>query len=343
MQRGSWVLFALALGACGDDGATTMSDAMIDTPVDTPDASDPNMPQTLAETGLCLDAGCTQISPDAIPYRPRFELYSDGATKKRWIQIPTGMQINTTDMDYWEFPVGTKIWKEFTRGTTRVETRVIMRVGPGNTPQDWYYAAYVWNATQDATVFAEFGEMNANGTQHDVPARFQCKTCHENNKPSRILGFSALSLDFDGAAGDLDLADLVAGNKLTVNPSGSSPYFPFEALDTSDEYTAITYMHANCGHCHNPNTTVSTTNIRLRLTVGTVATTTSTPVYTTAVDTTALLPVASHTLVIDSGSSSTSTLIDRFDATDGTRMPQLGVETPDGTASTMLKAWIDSL
>lgn len=344
-MRGSPVALTLLLCACGDDGATK-SDASVDTAVEDMmiDASDPNMPQTLAATGLCVDAGCTQISSDAIPYTPRFELYSDGATKRRWIYLPPGTTINTTDMDFWDFPVGTKLWKEFTRGTTRVETRIVMRVGPGTTSQDWYYAAYVWNATQDATTFAEFGEMNANGTQHDVPARFQCKTCHDNNKPSRILGFSALSLDFDGAAGELDLADLVAMNKLSVPPSGSSPYFPFQATPGTDgAYEAITYMHANCGHCHNANTSVSTTNLRLRLTVGTVATTTSTAPYTTAVDVVAQLPVASHTYVIESGSPSTSTLVDRFDATDGTRMPQIGVETPDGAASTVLKNWISNL
>src|SRR4051812_41872174 len=127
-MRWTWPVL-VALAACGDDGATK-TDASVDTLLaDTPiDGKDPNNPQTLADTGLCLDAGCTQISPDVIAYEPQFQLWSDAATKRRWIYLPPGMQIDTSDMDFWQFPVGTKVWKEFTRGGIRVETRLIMRI-----------------------------------------------------------------------------------------------------------------------------------------------------------------------------------------------------------------------
>ena len=46
-------------------------------------------------------------------YAPKFQLWSDSATKKRWIYLPPGSQIDTSDMDFWKFPVGTKVWKEF--------------------------------------------------------------------------------------------------------------------------------------------------------------------------------------------------------------------------------------
>src|SRR4051794_23701405 len=108
------VLLALAVGACGDDGATH-ADASTDTPVITddgmPDAAN-TLPMTLIDSGLCSDAACMQISSDVLAYTPQFQLWSDGATKKRWIYLPPGTQIDTTDMDYWQFPVGTKIWKE---------------------------------------------------------------------------------------------------------------------------------------------------------------------------------------------------------------------------------------
>ena len=82
-RRMRWFIPVLvAAAACGDNGAKN-ADAGIDTAVvaDTPvDGKDPNNPQTLADTGLCVDAGCTQISPDVYAYQPQFQLWSDAAT-----------------------------------------------------------------------------------------------------------------------------------------------------------------------------------------------------------------------------------------------------------------------
>src|SRR5687768_2174017 len=133
--------------ACGDPSLqpdASIDSSMADAPADAPIDADPNNPPTLVDTGLCTDAACTQIAPGIVPYTPRWELYSDGATKKRWIYLPPGTKIDTSDMDFWQFPVGTKLWKEFTRDGVRVETRLVMRIGAGNTSQDWFYVAYVW-------------------------------------------------------------------------------------------------------------------------------------------------------------------------------------------------------
>src|SRR5437660_12456660 len=82
----------------------------------------PLEPDTLFGTGLCLDKACTMISPDVHEYAPQYVLWADTATKRRWIFIPPGTQIDTSDMNHWNFPAGTKIWKEFTRDGVRVET-----------------------------------------------------------------------------------------------------------------------------------------------------------------------------------------------------------------------------
>ena len=348
MGRMRWPLALGALvlvGACGDDGNNAQSDAAVDSEVMIDAAT---MPATLAETGLCVDAGCTQIATGIYPYKPRFELWSDSATKKRWIYLPPGTSIDTTNMDQWSVPVGTKLWKEFTRGTTRVETRLEMRIGPGDTQQDWLYAAYVWNATQDAATWAEFGEMNANGTQHDVPSKILCRTCHENNKPSRVLGFSAIQLDYTGAAGDIDLADAITNNWLSAPPTapGSGPYFPFPVADSSYEYPALGYMHANCGHCHNPNSNVAAnTDVTLRLTVGSLGSLATTSPYMTAVDKTTANTVNGHTYVVKPGMPNMSVLIDRFEAvtTPSLHMPAAGTEDLDTVGQAILRDWVTNI
>jgi len=345
-MRGTWLV--LALVACGGGSDTTADGAVDGNPYGDAielDALTSTMPQTLAETGLCPDAACTQIAPGIVAYTPRFQPHNDPATKRRWIYLPPGTQVDTSDMDFWKFPVGTKLWKEFTRGGTRVETRLMMRVAANDTNQDWFYAGYVWNSAQDATHFAEFGEDNANGTPHDVPGKVLCRQCHDNTKPSRVLGFSAIQLDFDGAAGEYDLAALAAGNVLTNPPSGSaSPFFPFDAGNTQTETDALGYLHANCGHCHNPTSNiVGNTPLQLRLTVGTIGDTPTTPTYTTGVGVNAAIQINGHTKIIDPGSTSTSILIDRFQATTNQRMPAIGTEMMDTAAAATLNAWISAM
>jgi hypothetical protein len=331
--------------ACGDDSGGTAdasgdggpADASVDA---VPDA-DPLMPGTLADTGLCLDAGCSQIAPDVREYEPRWELYSDGATKRRWIYIPTGMQIDTTDMDYWQFPVGTKLWKEFTRDGTRVETRLMLRVGPLD--DDWYMVPFVWNASQDAAVAMPAGQADANGTMHDVPSRPNCRQCHDN-LPGRILGFGALQLDYDAAVGLYDLEDAIADGLLTTNPGGAgSPRFPLPTDAAQPNATdAIGYLHANCGNCHNPMTTVQRP-IDLRLRVGLLGTLGETPTYASTNNVTGQM-INGSTILVLPGDPAGSIVYQRFMSTNpSNRMPPLATEIIDDPARIVLETWITNI
>jgi hypothetical protein len=336
-----WTSLFVVLMACGDDGATVTPDAKL---ADAPTADATNlMPQTLAETGLCLDAGCSQISPDVYAYKPQYELWSDGATKRRWIYLPPNTTINSSNMNFWEFPVGTKVWKEFTRDNIRVETRLIMRVAANGTKSDWFYMPYVWNAAQDATTGEPMGVPNANGTEHDVPSRFQCQGCHENLQPSRVLGFSAIELDWNNPDdAQLDLQKLVDLGKLSAPPTGSTPYFPIPG--TANEKEVLGYMHANCGHCHNASSNVQgNTPMQLRLDVGMLGTVADTPTYTTAVDITGNM-IGGFSKIVAKGEPDQSIMIYRFESTNPTEhMPALGSEVIDDSARMALRTWITNL
>ena len=349
-----WMPVLAMLCACGDsnerpDAATShdapVLDAQPDAPADAPVDADPNMPATLMDTGLCVDAACTEIAAGIVPYTPRWELWSDGATKRRWIYLPPGTQIDTSDMDYWQFPVGTKLWKEFTRDGVRVETRLVMRIGAGNTSADWFYMPYVWNQAQDQAVAEKFGVPDANGTEHDVPNQVQCKQCHDNLEPARVLGFGALELDYDNADdAQLDLSALVAGGLLTDPPTlAAASYFPLPG--TPADQAALGYLHTNCGHCHNPNSkvTIDITPIKLRLAVGSLGTVQATPAYTTTVNVTGMTVDTLTTLVIP-GDPDQSILTHRFESTNtSVRMPLLGTEIIDPTGTTILRDWVTNL
>jgi len=344
-----WTLVLLVAAACGDnlaqpDAHVPAIDArMADAP---PDA---NPLDTLAGTGLCVDPACTQISPGIREYAPKVSFWDDTAIKRRWIYLPPGTKIDTSDMDHWVFPVGTKIWKEFMRDGVRVETRLITKQLPDDSaPGAWFYAAYLWTATQDVTVSVVDGVKNANGTQHDVPTRAECRSCHDRLRPTRVLGFEAIQLDYDAPAGLTDLGDLIAADLLTVKPAGTAaPRFPLPGTEV--DKTALAYLHANCGHCHNPTSDVhDVAPLDLRLRTTALGSVTATPAYATAVGKDAQIDYTennvTYTKLIIAGDPAHSAVIGRMNSMMGIRfMPAVAVETVDPAGQTALVAWINSL
>ena len=95
----------------------------------------------------------------------------------------------------WEFPVGTRFWKEFSFDGRKVETRLLWRA----TAARWVAVSYVWNEAQtDAVLAADAGEpgvvaLTAN-RRHSVPSVGDCLTCHgaKSHGPSWVQSIAAL-------------------------------------------------------------------------------------------------------------------------------------------------------
>jgi hypothetical protein len=347
-------LLALLTG-CGDGGGegrpdAAEPDAAIDAMPDAPPDANPQTPGRLIDTGLCVDAACTQITAGIRTYVPRWQLWSDGATKQRWIQLPPGAKINNADADHWEFPVGTKLWKSFSLGGVRVETRYMVRLDAAEPPEDdWFMVSYVWNAAQTDAVAVPAGRENANGTAHDVPSRNDCRQCHERIG-GRVLGFSALALDYAGPVGELDLDDVSAlGWLTTALPGAASPRYPLpvgrNAGEIANAADAVGYLHMNCGHCHNPQSPVyNGTLLQLRLTTGALASWPETVVYTTAIGVTAEVPLGASTLIVKPQDPDDSVMIKRMVSDNlSLHMPALGSVVVDQEAQVYMRAWINSL
>jgi hypothetical protein len=203
------------------------------------------LPCLLSETGL-YQADMATLGEGVHPYAPSFQLWSDSAEKKRWISLPVGTQIDTTEMDFWEFPPGTKLWKEFARDGIRVETRLIQKQPSGA----WQAVAYHWRTDQKEADAVPNGVENASNTPHDVPDSEACMKCH-SQQPDKVLGFSAIQLSHApvNAADPLEwtLSTLIADGLLTAPPAQA-----FSVPGTDVERNFFGYLHANCGHCHNP-------------------------------------------------------------------------------------------
>ena len=294
----------------------------------------------LSGTSLYKDWSTKAIADDAVMFRPAYELWADGLKKRRWIQMPSGQKIDTSDMDNWVFPIGTKFWKEFSvAGGKILETRLIERTGPN--PADYRMGAYVWNDAQTEAIFTETDTPNVLGTDHDVPGQAKCQACH-NAAPGKINGFQAIQLSKpDGTGEDLvNLNWLVTNGWLSAPPSVTS--FDLPGDDTAK--AALGYLHANCGHCHNPKWEFfALTNQVLRLTIDSIDTVENTNTYKTT--------YYQHTKSfkdvpwrLDPATSDQSCIYVRpTHRGDSAQMPPIATKHVDDTGTAAIKAWIDSM
>jgi hypothetical protein len=208
-------------------------------------------PSTLACTGLYTDIVAKTLAPGVRSYTPAVPLWADGAEKARWIALPPGTQIDVTNPSEWTFPVGTKVWKEFSKYGKRVETRLFQKVSAGPPPY-WVHTTYAWNADESAAITSGGGDitLEPDGGTYHIPTFAECEECH-NGRTDHILGFEQVSLGLAGAAG-LTLAELVSEGLVTPAPSQTTLTIGDDG--TGADAPALAWLHINCGvTCHNTN------------------------------------------------------------------------------------------
>ena len=276
-------------GAGGSDGSGGGS---IGDPLDVP-------PDTLLATGLCADEACTAIRPGVAAFQPRWTLWTDGATKRRWIYLPPGTTIDTTQPDYWRFPVGTKLWKEFTRDGVRVETRYMVKFGPAD--DDWLFMPYAWNDDESLATPAPEGRADPHGTAHDIPpgGHVPQVPCERPQSRARLQRAAAR---LRSARRHDDLDDALASGWLSA-PCGnaSSPHFPLPG--DAPTQAVLGYLHANCGHCHNSQSPL-VNRPSFRLETDHLATVADTRTYRTTVDVSGI-PYGGATIIAKPGDPKT--------------------------------------
>jgi len=217
-------------------------------------------PEHLHDTGLYLPGGLT-VRPGTLAFSPQYPLWSDGAHKRRWIRLPPGSAIDARRPDAWRFPVGTRLWKEFSFDGHPVETRYLERRRDGS----WLFASYVWNeAGTDAVLAPDGGTVRPHprepGGRYDIPGGADCRACHESGA-TPVLGFGALQLSSDRdpraphaerpRPDEVNLETLLARGLVRGLPARLRAQPPRIAAASPDGRAALGYMHANCGTCHN--------------------------------------------------------------------------------------------
>jgi hypothetical protein len=219
------------------------------------------MPQQLECTGLYSSIKSKKLAKGVQPYAPAYKFWSDGAEKFRYLLLPEGEQIDSSNPRAWKFPVGTQVWKEFQQNDQRAETRLYKKVRSDR----WVKTTYVWSEDEKGAKRVDNGmKMPVNGYDYEVPDVGSCNDCHDGSSDN-ILGFEMISLGLPNAEGTT-LQKLVDEDLLTDPPERTS----FEIGDdgTGKVKDVLGWLHINCGvTCHNDgvNSKAEETDLRMKL------------------------------------------------------------------------------
>jgi uncharacterized repeat protein (TIGR03806 family) len=245
----------------------------------------PEFPRKLSATGLFADVAAHTPARGLIPYSVNAELWSDGASKERFIAVPGDAKIEFETVTYpqpapgsvpgWRFPDGTVLVKTFALETEpgkkrRLETRLLVVERVAGTEeygdQVWSGYTYVWNDEQTDAVLAdakgadrEFAVKTATGEKKQTwhfPSRAECTMCHTVTA-KYTLGVNTAQMNRDH-----DYGGVVANQLATLDHIGlfdrKLPKPPAELERLADprdpkaglDARARSYLHANCSHCH---------------------------------------------------------------------------------------------
>jgi uncharacterized repeat protein (TIGR03806 family) len=191
------------------------------------------------------------------------QLWSDGAEKKRFVQLPDGEAAAYIDVEDWIFPNGTIVVKNFAfpaaadggaSGEMRhIETRLLIRE-----KGDWTGEVYLWNDEQtDAERIVAGKRVDVGSFEYVVPNTEQCDSCHERDDLNHLLGLSTRQtrreVTRDAAVVDqitwLAQQGLFGGDMPAPVTEPLSP--PYDANGAVTP-RARSWLHANCAHCHQP-------------------------------------------------------------------------------------------
>ncbi len=254
----------------------------------------PQPPARLSDTGVFTNLTTLTPSPGMIPVAPASPLWSDNASKHRWMVIPNdgvrnepSEKIVFSENDPWSFPIGSVFVKHFELPVSaadpssvyRLETRFLVH------SEDGYYAfTYKWNDEGTEAFLANAGSSatiqvaNEQGNQvaqvWQFPSQAACMDCHQSAS-GRVLGLKTRSLNWTYGYSDHpaqnQLAYLNATGVFTESLDLSTLASFVTAKGLSDasssvEHRVRSYIDMNCSHCHMPGAVAGRATFDARLT-----------------------------------------------------------------------------
>jgi uncharacterized repeat protein (TIGR03806 family) len=218
-----------------------------------------------------------------LPYDLNTPLFSDYASKYRFVWMPAGTAAQYRDDVVFDFPVGTILSKSFAFpsddhhfGAERiVETRLLVHTRDG-----WVALPYIWNEDQtDAelrlvpdpvTIHFTDSARKAHDFTYQIPNANECAQCHDNNKQLLPIGPKARNLNKEYRYADGKANQLVRWTESGYLRGAPAPDAAPRLAQWNEPTTgtlaerAAAYLDNNCAHCHQPGGTAGYTGVDFR-------------------------------------------------------------------------------
>ena len=241
-------------------------------------------PQKLSEWRLfSLKAGILTPNKGVVPYDLNTPLFSDYASKYRFVWMPPGASAQYRDDGPFDFPIGTVLAKTFafpvdgSAAERLIETRLLVRATSGWTP-----LLYIWNDQQREAALQLVPDpvpvkwTDASGHRHQfnyvIPNLNECHECHDNQKVFLPIGPKARNLNKNYAYAEGSENQLAHWSRIGYLQGLPSPEARPRAAKWDDPNSAsladraAAYLDNNCAHCHQPGGQAGYTGVDFRLT-----------------------------------------------------------------------------
>ncbi|MBN1783062.1 PQQ-dependent sugar dehydrogenase [bacterium] len=315
------------------------------------------VPLTISGSGLYRDMETLTPAEGLLQYEVNSPLWSDGASKTRFIALPGTEQIGFSADSAWTFPENGVLVKNFFldleegHPETRriVETRFLIR---HNYDAAWDGFSYAWRDDGsdadllDSSLVKSFLIQKKDGRMEEqlwyYPSRSDCQTCHTPAAGWALSTRTAqLNRDYTyPSAVDNQLRSLNHIALFTEDIGDDPALYPrlVNPADTTADLTlrVRSYLDANCSNCHRQGGT-GRTNMNLR--------------YDIETDDMHILDIPAElsdlgvpgAKRVASGAPDSSVLFLRMMDTGEFRMPQLATFLVDSQAVSLVEKWILSM
>ena len=206
---------------------------------------------------------------NVVPYAVNAPLFSDYATKKRFIYLPEGTAMSFHPKEAFAFPDGAILIKNFmytdeqVEGDDRIiETRLLLKENG-----EWSALPYIWNNAQtEAFLDVTGAKRTVHLTDREpftyvVPNFKQCKTCHDLNGQFTPIGPTARQLDNGKRLHTWENSGILK----TIDAHDGPVLADYHNEQIDLNHRARSYLDGNCGYCHRPGGSAKNSGLDLRM------------------------------------------------------------------------------
>ena len=236
-------------------------------------------PKALSEYGFLSDPLNQIPNSDVLPYELITSLFSDYTDKHRFVYLPDGTSAKYEGEEVYDFPIGTALIKTFSYqtnegGTLLLETRLLL-----NKEDGWDPLTYVWDIDRGDAFLALGGKTievtnvviptNTNFIRYRAPNKNQCKECHLKDDAVEPIGPKPRNIN-KAIAYENGIRNNQIDHWSLIGLLEEKPYSNDTMVNAFNEdhdlnLRARSYLDINCGHCHSPEGSASSSGLYLSI------------------------------------------------------------------------------